>query len=91
MSGVYWGLSALNLLGTDDSLDKSELLDWVMDCYKDCGGFGASERNDPHLLYTLSALQILVMLDSLHLADADKIVSCAWYIFWFLYGLKLTS
>lgn len=81
MSGVYWGLSALYLLGTDDSLDKSELLDWVMSYYKDCGGFGASERNDPHLLYTLSALQILVMLDSLHLVDADKIVLCAYYQF----------
>jgi geranylgeranyl transferase type-2 subunit beta len=40
------------------------------------GGFGGSERHDPHLLYTLSALQILALYDRLDAVNADEIASC---------------
>lgn len=57
MSGVYWGLTALHLLGRADALPAEELVAWVLACQRPGGGFGGSERHDPHLLYTLSALQ----------------------------------
>lgn len=40
------------------------------------GGFGGSERHDPHLLYTLSALQILALYDRLDAVNADEIATC---------------
>lgn len=75
LSGVYWGLCALFLLGEEDALDREELTEWVMACQKPSGGFGASERNDAHLLPTLSAVQILALYDRLDLVDAEKIVT----------------
>ncbi len=57
LSGVYWGLTALHLLGRQAALDGAEIVAWVLGCQKPCGGFGGSERHDAHLLYTLSALQ----------------------------------
>jgi len=40
------------------------------------GGFGGNVGHDPHLLYTLSAVQILAMYDALGAVDTEKIVSC---------------
>jgi prenyltransferase beta subunit len=49
----------------------------VLTCYHpEDGGFGASPRNDSHMLATLSALQILALLDELHRVDADRVVAC---------------
>jgi geranylgeranyl transferase type-2 subunit beta len=76
MSGVYWGLSALHLLGKLDLMEADEVVDWVLECQHEGGGFGGSERHDPHLLYTLSALQILALHDQLHRADADRVATC---------------
>ena len=73
LSGVYWGLCALFLMGEEDALDREEMTEWVLSCRKPSGGFGASERNDAHILPTLSAVQILAMYDRLDVVDADKI------------------
>ena len=48
----------------------------VMKCQHASGGFGGSERNDPHLLYTLSALQVLALYDKLDLVNTDQVVTC---------------
>ena len=37
--------------------------------------FGGNVNHDPHILYTLSAVQILVLFDSLHLVDVQKIAA----------------
>ena len=37
--------------------------------------FGGSVNHDPHILYTLSALQILVLCDKLDIVNHDKIAS----------------
>ena len=58
MSGVYWGLTALDLLNNLDRMDRQEVLEFVKSCQHPCGGFGAAPRHDPHLLYTLSAIQV---------------------------------
>ncbi|XP_049989613.1 geranylgeranyl transferase type-2 subunit beta-like, partial [Alexandromys fortis] len=40
-----------------------------------CGGISASIGHDPHLLYTLSAVQILTLYDSINVIDVDKVVA----------------
>eukprot|EP00798_Chlamydomonas_sp_ICE-L_P026553 gene26553-18321_t len=76
MSGLYWGLTAMHLLGRLDEMDETAILEWLQSCQHENGGFGGSARNDPHLLYTLSAVQILALYDRLDLIDADKITKC---------------
>jgi prenyltransferase beta subunit len=77
MSGVYWGLTAMQILGKLHLMDKDAILDWVLSCQKEDGGFGGSERHDSHLLYTLSAVQILVLCDALDRMDKGNVLSCA--------------
>lgn len=76
MSGVYWGATALYLLGQGNRLQKDEIVEWVMSCQKPDGGFGGSPTHDGHLLYTLSALQLLALYDSLDQVDAELVASC---------------
>jgi geranylgeranyl transferase type-2 subunit beta len=76
MSGVYWGVAALYLMDKLDDMNREEVITWVLSCQHDNGGFGGSERHDPHMLYTLSALQILALYDQLDKVDADKIAQC---------------
>ena len=38
------------------------------------GGFGGNVGHDAHMLYTLSAIQILAMFDSLDKIDKEKVV-----------------
>lgn len=33
MNGIYWGLTALALMGHTDALPKDDLLAWVMSCW----------------------------------------------------------
>eukprot|EP00983_Pelagomonas_calceolata_P068335 1149880-Pelagomonas_calceolata.AAC.3 len=52
------------------------IVPWVLSCQHSNGGFGGSSRNDPHMLYTLSAVQILALCNQLDLVDADKVANC---------------
>ena len=84
MSGVYWSLTALSLLKTPEEVDalmgltspkgdRSSIVDWVLQCHdKRSGGFGGNTGHDGHMLYTLSALQILALADRL---DDDRFVA----------------
>lgn len=50
-----------------------------MEYLKNCqdpesGGISPCLRHDPHILYTLSAVQILCMYDNLHVIDVDGVV-----------------
>jgi geranylgeranyl transferase type-2 subunit beta len=62
---VYWGLTALHLLGHPEALPRQETIDFVLSCQQDNGGFGASPGHDAHLLYTVSAVQILATVNAL--------------------------
>lgn len=64
LNGVYWGLTALHLLGHPDALPREDTIDFVLSCQRDNGGFGAAPGHDAHMLYTVSAVQILVILDA---------------------------
>ena len=94
MSGVYWSLTALSILKSPEEVnelmglttpkgDRAAIVDWVFQCHdKRSGGFGGNVGHDGHLLYTLSAIQILALADSLEderfLAMRDAVIDfCA--------------
>jgi geranylgeranyl transferase type-2 subunit beta len=89
MSGVYWGLTALDLMDSRDTLNREDVIDFVLQCQHSNGGFGAHPDHDPHLLYTLSAIQILLIEDGLDRVDKDKIAKCECLIYVFLNNEKV--
>lgn len=52
-----------------DALPRDETIDFVLACQHENGGFGAAPGHDAHMLYTVSAVQILVMLDAVDELD----------------------
>lgn len=81
LSGVYWGLTALHLLGHPNALPPQETIDFVLSCQHENGGFGAAPGHDAHMLSTVSAVQILAMVDGLDELDTrgpgkDKVGKC---------------
>lgn len=75
MNAVYWGLTALAIMGRKDALDRDEMIEFVMSCWdEEAGAFGANPGHDAHLLSTCSAIQIMVMQDALDRVDVDRVV-----------------
>ncbi|KAG9231536.1 terpenoid cyclases/protein prenyltransferase alpha-alpha toroid [Amylocarpus encephaloides] len=69
LNGLYWGLTALHLLGRPDALPRDQTIQFVLSCQHENGGFGAAPGHDAHLLYTCSAIQILAMIDAFDVLD----------------------
>lgn len=63
LNGLYWGLTALHLLRCPGGLPRDETIDFVLSCQHASGGFGAAPGHDAHMLYTVSAVQILALVD----------------------------
>lgn len=76
MSGVYWAVSSMALMGKLGMMDKQKILDFVQSCQHPNGGFGGSVGHDPHLLYTLSAVQILAIFGEIQSVDKQAIAKC---------------
>ncbi|KAL7738754.1 hypothetical protein ACLKA6_010400 [Drosophila palustris] len=75
MSGIYWGVTALDIMGQLDRLDRKSIIEFVKRCQCPAsGGFAPCEGHDPHMLYTLSAVQILCTYDALDDIDCDAVV-----------------
>lgn len=72
VSGMYWGVGAMALLGREQEMQPAEIVDWVMQCAHPDGGFAGNVGHDRHLLYTLHALLVLAMLGALDRVDKDK-------------------
>jgi geranylgeranyl transferase type-2 subunit beta len=52
---------------TTSPLDTISIVEWIDTCYDPLsGGYGGDTGHDGHVLYTLSALQLLAMTNSLH-------------------------
>ncbi|OIW19192.1 hypothetical protein TanjilG_04935 [Lupinus angustifolius] len=75
MNGAYWGLTALDLMGKLNTVDVDEVVSWVLSCQHESGGFGGNVGHDPHLLYTLSAVQVLALFHKLDIIDVDKVTN----------------
>ncbi|GAB5364016.1 hypothetical protein AAMO2058_000933400 [Amorphochlora amoebiformis] len=73
MSGIYWGATCMDLLGELDKMDKKHILKFVFDCKHSNGGFSGNVNHDPHLLYTLSAVQILALFGELDKLDKEGV------------------
>ncbi len=63
LNGLYWGLTALHLLRSPEALPRAQMIEFVLSCQHNNGGFGAAPGHDAHMLYTVSAVQILATLD----------------------------
>lgn len=69
LNGVYWGLTALHLLRHPEGLPREATIDFVISCQHESGGFGAAPGHDAHMLYTVSAVQILATIDAIDELD----------------------
>lgn len=75
MSGAYWGCCAMALLGRLGAMDKEGIVAWVQQCFDPAsGGYSGNVGHDPHLLYTLSAIQILMLFEADHLIPVAQVV-----------------
>ncbi|XP_037082614.1 geranylgeranyl transferase type-2 subunit beta-like isoform X2 [Pollicipes pollicipes] len=74
-SGAYWTLTALHLLHAADRLERQPLLEFVRQCQAPSGGVAGHVGHDPHLLYTLSAVQICCIYDAPETLDVEKLVA----------------
>ncbi|ORC93813.1 putative geranylgeranyl transferase type II beta subunit [Trypanosoma theileri] len=72
MNGVFWGISAMNLLGHLDKFKREDVISFVLGCWNSDGGFGGNAGQDSHMLYTLSAIQLLCLFDALDVIDTAK-------------------
>lgn len=61
MSGIYWGLTVMDLMGQLPRMNQQEIIEFITACQHECGGISASIGHDPHLLYTLSAIQVITV------------------------------
>ena len=59
---IYWSLTALDLLGQLDQLPREEMIAYVFSCLNKNGGFSPAPNHYPTIIYTLSAIQVLVIL-----------------------------
>ncbi|EJT99925.1 rab geranylgeranyltransferase [Dacryopinax primogenitus] len=76
LNAIYWGLTALFIMGHPEALVKEDVIAFVMSCWDDDeGAFGAHPGHDAHVLPTLSSIQILVMYDEVERADKERLVS----------------
>ncbi|XP_005097653.2 geranylgeranyl transferase type-2 subunit beta [Aplysia californica] len=74
MNGMYWGLTSMALAGQLDRMDKGEVVDFIQKCQHSCGGMSCSIGHDPHLLSTLSAIQILTLYEAVDAVDTEAVV-----------------
>ncbi|XP_021296574.1 geranylgeranyl transferase type-2 subunit beta 1 isoform X2 [Herrania umbratica] len=75
LNGAYWGLTTLDLLGKLDSVNADEVISWIMKCQHESGGFAGNIGHDPHILYTLSAVQVLALFNKLDVLNIDKVAT----------------
>ncbi|KNC76590.1 hypothetical protein SARC_10918 [Sphaeroforma arctica JP610] len=70
LNGIYWSLTALDMCHKlDESVDVDEVFAFVMACQHPSGGFGAAEGHDAHILFSLSAIQILLIINRIDQLD----------------------
>lgn len=63
MSGVYWGVTALDLMDQVAKIDRPTIIEFIKRCQNPTsGGVAPCEGHDPHILYTLSAVQVSIFI-----------------------------
>lgn len=64
MSGIYWSVTAMDLMGKLEMMNREEIIEFIKQCQNENGGIGASIDHDPHILYTLSAVQVMTYIQT---------------------------
>lgn len=73
ISGMYWGLTALELMHVDTYNKK--VVDFIVKCQDpETGGISGCIHHDPHILHTLSAVQILTIMGEINAIDVEGVV-----------------
>ena len=50
------------------------MIDFIVSCQHECGGFGGNVGHDPHITSSLYALLILSMFNSIQFIDTEALV-----------------
>lgn len=58
MSAIYWSVTAMDLMNALDCFPADEVVKFVVENQTKGGGFAPAAGHDPHLLMTLSAIQV---------------------------------
>ena len=59
MNGLYWGVAVMDLMRSLDTMDRENIVKFVVECQDpETGGFRPVHDHDPHILNTLSAVQV---------------------------------
>ncbi|KAI0980348.1 hypothetical protein GJ496_005157 [Pomphorhynchus laevis] len=76
VSGIYWAFTSLQIMKHNRSPDSTIIQTIVNDCFdrKMSGGFRAWVNHEPHLLFTLSSIQILITADKMDLIDDKRVI-----------------
>ncbi|CEL52764.1 protein geranylgeranyltransferase type II [Rhizoctonia solani AG-1 IB] len=76
LNAVYWGFTAVSIMGQPAALDRDEMIEFVMSCWNEKeGGFGTFPGHDAHVLSTLSAIQILTMQSATEMLDKARVTN----------------
>jgi geranylgeranyl transferase type-2 subunit beta len=75
VAGVYWGTTAMYLMGCIHHMDKDAILEFLLKCFHPNGGFSGNINHDPHLMYTLYAVQVFALFDSMDKLNVDLVAS----------------
>lgn len=76
VSGIYWGLGAMDVMDRIADMPRDEIVAFATKCRNADGGYGGIERHDSHMLYTLSAVQVLCIMGAE--AEIDRDATAAW-------------
>jgi geranylgeranyl transferase type-2 subunit beta len=74
VSGLYWCITALDIMEKMDESDKDLILQVVNEAKNGDGGYGAAKGHASHILHTLCAVQVLITLDLMDLIDVENVV-----------------
>lgn len=59
MSGIYWGVTALDFMDNGSKIDQNSIIEFIKKCHCPIsGGIAPCAGHDPHILHTLSAIQV---------------------------------
>eukprot|EP00039_Didymoeca_costata_P006002 m.86699 g.86699 ORF g.86699 m.86699 type:complete len:312 (+) comp13065_c1_seq5:377-1312(+) len=75
LSGLYWGMNTTFLLNKPDTLSREFILQAVDHCFdENSGGYSGCAGHDAHITHTLSAIQILKLVNALDSVDVESVM-----------------
>ncbi|KOX67356.1 Geranylgeranyl transferase type-2 subunit beta, partial [Melipona quadrifasciata] len=80
MSGMYWGLTALDLMGKLEQTNRNEVLEFIAQCQTESGGIAANGSftgdiwGEVDMRFSFCAVATLSLLNRLDVIDVDKAV-----------------